>query len=189
LQRLYLLVRDPSLLHLRGLAQREKATVDGIVGSGNKTGLIGGEKQGKVCNLFWIAHTADGLRSGEFLHHLRLPAGVVVRQETVDERRMHPRWRDTVAANVEGQTILGDRKRHCQHSTLGHRVSKAVTQSATGCDGGHVEYYACVALHHQWNRGLHGEVSAADVDPIKTIKVERRSGQDRADMCDTRAVD
>src|SRR5436190_16154298 len=82
--------------HLEG----GESAVDRVIAAGDKRRRVGTEEECQLGDLVGLSHPADRLRPRELLENLGLASGIVPGQEAVDERRVHPRGGDAVAADL-----------------------------------------------------------------------------------------
>src|ERR671918_244440 len=83
-------------LHL----EREEAAIDREVRACDERRLIRAEEEGERGNLLRFAHASNRLSPGQLLEHLGLTTWVIRFQVSVNERCVHTRRRDAVAADV-----------------------------------------------------------------------------------------
>src|SRR6185312_5348940 len=86
-----------------------KSSVYQVIATGNKTRFIRTKIKRQCSDLFRFTHTTNRLTFGQFIKYLVLLTGVVFGDETVHKRRMYPRRRNAVAADVVVQVVARNR--------------------------------------------------------------------------------
>src|SRR5581483_2177181 len=82
-----------------------KSAIQRIVNPGDKSGLLGTEKQGERRHFRGLRHAANRLRVSQFFEHFLLPPLIVSRQVAVHEGSVNASRRDAVAPDVMCQII------------------------------------------------------------------------------------
>src|SRR6266850_2389848 len=170
-------------------AEVEPTSVDRIIHSRDERGFLGAQEKSQRGNFVWLSHPADGLCSGELCEHFLFLAWVIALQVAVDKRCVDSRRRNTIATDLMLKIVLGYRKRHRNHGTLAHGISKTVRQRRRARDRRHVQNHTTTVLFHMSNRGLHAVEKPFHVDFEKFVEIAFRGRFEAANMRNSSVVD
>src|SRR5258708_38157473 len=103
-------------------------------------------------------------------------AWIILPQVIVHKRRVHARWRNTVAANIVLDVVLGNGIGHGNDGTLGHGVRKAVSKRRGAGDRSHVENHASTVRFHVADALMDAVVHAFYIDAKEADEIFLRGG-------------
>src|SRR5216684_3802745 len=170
-------------------AEVQPTSVDRIIHSSDERGFLRAQEKSQRGNFVRLSHPADGLCSGELCEHFIFLAWVIALQVAVDERRVDSRRRDAIATDLVLKIVLGYRKRHRNHGTFAHRVSKTVSQRRRARDRRHVQNHTTTVLFHMPNARLHAVEEPFYVDLEEFVEVALGCRFQAANMRNSSVVD
>jgi hypothetical protein len=169
--------------------QVQESSINWIVSSGDEAGRIRAEEERQGGHFRRLRHPTHGLHLRELLHHGLLTPGIILVQETIDERSVHPSRRNAIAADIVSDVVACDRVGHGQHRALAHRIGKSIGEARDGRNRREIQNHASSGCLHGIDCGAHAVVDALHVDTEDTLEVLIAGALQLANMRDSRIVD